>query len=77
MKVQVLGVDCNKCEYLFKFICKIVQENTLDAEVTQVGDMSEILKYNVMMTPAVVIDREVKCVGRVPSKAELRAWLGC
>jgi len=77
MKVEVLGVDCNKCEYLFRFICKIIQENNVNAKVTQVGDMSEILKYNVMMIPAVVIDGDVKCVGRVPSKAELRAWLGC
>ena len=77
MNVAILGVSCYKCEYIYNLISKMVEENNVDAKVIQVGDMTEILKYNAMMTPAVVIDMEVKCVGRVPSKAEIRAWLGC
>ena len=77
MKIEVLGVDCNKCEYVFKFIEKTCAENKLPADVEFVCRMDEILARGVMMTPAVIIDGETKCVGRVPSKAEIKQWLGC
>jgi len=76
MKIEVLGPACNKCEYLYKYFLKICRENDIDAEVLFIERMDEILKYGIMMTPAVVIDGETKSVGRVPSKAEIRKWLG-
>jgi small redox-active disulfide protein 2 len=76
MKIQVLGADCNKCQYLFRFMNKMVKEHNVNAEVHSVAKMADILKFGVMMTPALVIDGKVICVGRVPSKREIRGWLG-
>jgi len=75
MKIEILGPACNKCEYLYRYIQKVIVENDLDAEVRFVDRMEEILKLGVMMTPAVIIDGETMSVGRVPSKSEIRQWL--
>ena len=75
-KIIVLGADCNKCDYVLKFIQKTIEENGIQAEAEMECDMTKILAYGVMMTPAVVIDGEVVSVGTVPSKAEIRKWLG-
>ena len=75
-KIIILGADCNKCDYVLQFIEKTCKENNIEAEVEMECDMTKILDYGVMMTPAVVIDDEVVSVGRIPSKGEIRKWLG-
>ena len=73
MRVVILGVSCNKCEYVYRFVQKTCEENDVKAEVEFIQDMTKILEYGVAMTPAVLIDGDIKCVGRVPSKAEMKA----
>ncbi len=74
-KVQILGTGCPKCKKLFEASQQAVKDLGLDAEVTKIEDINEILNFGVMMTPALVVDGEVKVVGRVPNKIELDKML--
>ncbi|MBD3315898.1 MAG: thioredoxin family protein [Chitinivibrionales bacterium] len=71
-KIQVLGTGCPKCKKLFETTREAVKEAAVEAEVTKVEDINEIMRIGVMMTPALVIDGDVKVVGRVPRSAEIR-----
>jgi len=75
MNIQILGTGCPKCKTLEKAVREIVAESNIDATVTKVDDIMEILKFNVMTTPALVIDGKVVLKGRVPSMAELKEIL--
>ncbi len=74
-KILVLGPGCPKCEKLKKDVESVVQELGLEAEVGKVTDISEMMRYGVMSTPALVVDGEVKVVGKAPSVAELKKML--
>ena len=76
MEVKVLGTGCSKCKTLYNVVEKIVRENNLDVTLTKVEDIMEIMSYNIMSLPAIVIDGEVKVKGRVPSESEIRDMLG-
>jgi small redox-active disulfide protein 2 len=75
MNIQVLGTGCTKCKTLEKAVREIVAENNIDATVTKVDDIMEIMKFNIMTTPALVIDGKVVLKGRVPSMDELKQIL--
>jgi small redox-active disulfide protein 2 len=74
-KVQILGTGCPKCKKLYEAAQQAVKESAIEAEVTKVEDINEILKFNVMMTPALVVDGTVKAVGRIPKMDELKAMI--
>ena len=76
MEVKVLGACCTKCKTTYSIIEKVIKENNLDVQLTKVTDMMEIMGYNVMSIPAVVVDGEVRIKGRVPSEAEIKELLG-
>jgi len=75
MEIKVLGPGCPKCEATEKVVKEAVAEAGVDAQIEKVTDVMEIAKHGVFMTPSVVIDGEVKCVGKVPKKDELKAWV--
>ena len=75
MEIKVLGPGCPKCEATEKNVKEAVAESGLDAQVDKVTDVMEIAKYGVFGTPAVVIDGEVKSVGKIPDKEEIKAWI--
>ncbi|MBC8176344.1 MAG: TM0996/MTH895 family glutaredoxin-like protein [Deltaproteobacteria bacterium] len=75
MEIKVLGPGCPKCETTEKLVKEAVAEAGVDAKVEKVTDIIEIAKHGVFMTPSVVIDGEVKCVGKVPKKEEIEAWI--
>jgi small redox-active disulfide protein 2 len=77
MMIEVLGVSCQKCEYIYRLIVKLVKENHVAAQVEFVQDMDKILRYNIIMTPAIVIDGKTVCVGRTPTRDEIMMWIGC
>ena len=69
--VKILGTGCPKCKQTTAVVTDVVEEHKLDVLIVKVEDIMEIMKYNVMSTPAVVIDEEVKIKGRLPSKQEV------
>jgi len=75
MEIKVLGPGCPKCEATEKNVKEAVAESGLDAQVDKVTDLMEIAKYGVFGTPAVVIDGEVKSVGKIPDKDDIKAWI--
>lgn len=75
MEIKVLGPGCAKCEQTEKLVKKAVLETGVDAQITKVTDVMEIAKHGVFGTPAVVVDGEVKSVGKVPSEEEVKAWI--
>ena len=76
MEVLVLGPGCKKCVLTYDAIKKVVEQSGAEVSLRKVEDIMEIMKYNVMMTPAVVVEGEVKLKGHVPSEAEIRKVLG-
>jgi small redox-active disulfide protein 2 len=75
MELKVLGTGCAKCKSLEKAVREVVDQNKLDAEVIKIDDIVEIMKYNIMTTPALVMDGKVVVKGRVPSNNELTELL--
>ncbi len=76
MEIKVLGPGCAKCKTTFKALEKVIKENNLEVKLTKVEDIMQIMQYNIMATPAVVVDEEVKIKGKVPSESEIKNLLG-
>ena len=76
MEIKVLGSGCAKCKTTYELIEKIVKENQLDATLSKVEDIVELLNYGIMTTPAIVVDGEVKLKGHVPTESEIKKILG-
>ncbi|HAH72881.1 thioredoxin family protein [Butyricimonas virosa] len=76
MEIKVLGSGCAKCKTTYEMIEKIVKENQLDATLSKVEDIVELLNYGIMTTPAIVVDGEVKLKGHVPTESEIKKMLG-
>ena len=74
-KVQILGTGCKKCEQLTANAKQAIATRGADAEVVKVTDLSEIMGFGVMVTPALAIDGEVKFAGRVASADEIAKLL--
>ena len=75
MNIQVLGTGCTKCKSLEKAVREVVEQNNIEATITKVEDIIEIMNFNVLTTPALVIDGKVAIKGRVPSNSELKDLL--
>jgi len=75
MKVEILGVGCAKCNKLYDMAAEIVAKQGIDAEVIKVEDLKKFAEYGVFMTPALVIDGEVKVAGKLPKTVELEKWI--
>ena len=75
MEIKVLGPGCPKCRTLEKNTKDAVAELSIDAQIVKVTDINEIADYGVFMTPGLVVDGEVKLVGKVASKDELKKIL--
>jgi len=75
MKIEVLGTGCMKCKRLMKNVEVAVKELGIAAEIKKVDDISEIINRGVMLTPALVVDGEMKVSGRVADVKELKEIL--
>ncbi|MEZ7867165.1 MAG: thioredoxin family protein [Paludibacteraceae bacterium] len=75
MNIQILGTGCPKCKSLEKATRDVVAQNNIDATITKVEDIMEIMNFNVMTTPALVINGKVVVKGRIPSNDELKQIL--
>ncbi len=70
-----MGPGCPKCQQTEKVVKEAVAEAGVDARIEKVTDTMEIAGYGVFGTPAVVIDGEVKSVGKIPSKTDVQSWI--
>ena len=75
MEIKILGTGCPKCKTLEKLTREVVEQNGIDATVTKVEDIYQIMKYGVMTTPALVVDEKVEIKGRIPSSEEIKQLL--
>lgn len=75
MDIKILGMGCPKCNRLEKMVRDVVEEDGLSATFSKVKELDAIMAYNVALTPALVIDGEVKCSGRLPTKLEISSWV--
>ena len=73
--IKILGTGCPKCQSMTGVVIDVVSENNIEATIEKVEDIMEIMKYNVMTTPALVIDDVITIKGRIPSKDEVLALL--
>lgn len=75
LTIKILGTGCQKCKSMTNVVKEVVSENNIDASIEKIEDMLEIMKFNVMSTPALVINDKITIKGRVPSKEEVLALL--
>ncbi len=74
-KIQILGTGCPKCNQLAQAADTAAQELNLEYELTKVTELNEIMAFGVMVTPALVINGQVKTAGKVPSTEEIKSML--
>jgi len=75
MEIKILGPGCAKCKTLEQLTRDVVKKNGIDATITKVEDIMEIMKFNIMTTPALVVDGKVVSKGRIPSEEEIKQLL--
>jgi small redox-active disulfide protein 2 len=75
VSVKILGPGCNKCRTLEKKVRDLVEKNKLDADVSKVEDISDMMAYGIMMTPGLVVNETVKSFGVIPKDEQILKWL--
>jgi small redox-active disulfide protein 2 len=75
MEIKILGTGCPKCKTLEKLTREVVAQNGIQATIIKVEDITEIMKYHIMSTPALVVNEKVEIKGRVPSASEIKEVL--
>jgi small redox-active disulfide protein 2 len=75
MNIQVLGMGCTKCRKLAELAAQAAQELGVEAEIVKVEAVKEIMKYNVLSTPGLVVEGQLKAAGRLPSLDEIKGYL--
>ena len=75
MKIQILGAGCPKCAKLAKTAELAAKEVGVDYEIEKVTDITEIMNFGVMMTPALVVDGDVKTVGKLPTLDVIKGFM--
>ncbi len=74
-KIQILGTGCPKCKKLAENAAAAVEAMEGEYEIEKVTDINEIMKFGVMMTPALAVDGEIKAVGKVISAEEIKSLI--
>ena len=72
MEIIILGTGCAKCKKTHDVVEKVIKENNIEASLRKEQDILEIVKYNIMSLPAVVVDGEVKIKGYIPTEKEIK-----
>lgn len=75
MEIKVCGPGCPKCHETERVVQEAVVEAGVQALVEKITDFNEIAKLGVFSTPSVVIDGQIKCIGKVPTRKEILEWL--
>jgi small redox-active disulfide protein 2 len=75
MDVKILGTGCPKCKKLYDVVQQAVEQSGVQANVSKVEKIDEIITYGVAVTPGLVIDGTVKSVGKIPDVNQIATWL--
>jgi len=75
MKIKILGPGCARCHHLEKTTREVVKELGIDASIEEVKDINEIIAYRFLFTPGLVLNGELVCSGREPTKAEVTQFI--
>jgi len=75
LTIKVLGSGCANCKRLEAIAHQVVDQMGLEAEVVKVTEFKDIMAYNIMSTPGLVINEKLVSAGRIPSPAEVTSWL--
>jgi len=75
LTIKVLGSGCANCKRVEQIAHKVITDMGIEAEVIKVTDYAEIMAYNIMSTPGLVINEKIVSTGRIPTSAEVTTWL--
>ena len=75
MKIKILGTGCARCHQLEQTARQVMKELAVDATIEEVKDMRKIMEYPILTTPGLVVNEELVCSGRIPSKSEVTQFL--
>ena len=75
MEIKILGTGCAKCKSLEKLTREVVEKNGIQATIIKVEDITEIMKYHILSTPALVVNEKVEIKGYVPSASQIKEIL--
>ena len=75
MKIEILGTGCAKCQKLEELVHDAVKASGVEAEISKVKDIKQIMTYGVMTTPGLVIDGQVKIAGKMPTSDQIKGWV--
>ncbi|GAI93607.1 unnamed protein product [marine sediment metagenome] len=75
MKIKILGPGCPRCNQVEKTTKEIIKELGIDASLEHVRDVKKIIEYPILHTPGLVLNEELVCSGRVPTKAEITQFV--
>ena len=73
--IKVLGSGCSRCVQLEKIVRRLVETQSTEFQVEKVTEIQEIMKYNILSTPGLVIDGKLVSAGKIPSETEIARWL--
>jgi len=75
MTIKVLGSGCSRCDKLFIKVSDVVRNNNIRAEIIKVDEIKEFMEYGIMLTPALVINENLKCSVNVPSENQILKYI--
>jgi small redox-active disulfide protein 2 len=75
MNIKILGVGCPKCRKLEEKVKELLSANNITAEIEKVTDVNDMMKYNIMMTPGLVINEKLKSTGNIPKDEQILSWI--
>ncbi len=75
MKIKILGVGCPKCRRLEEKVKEVLSANNITAEIQKVTDIDHMMEYNIMMTPGLVINENLKSSGNIPKDEQILSWI--
>lgn len=75
LTIKVLGSGCANCKRVEQIAQKVIADMGFQAEIVKVTDYNDIMAYNVLSTPGLVVNEKLVCTGRIPTPAEVTTWL--
>ena len=75
LDIKILGIGCPRCRKLEEKVRELISENDIPAEVEKVTDVADMMKYNIMMTPGLVINEKLKSTGNIPKDEQILNWI--